>query len=171
MVTLPQPPTSPPPSVMVTLPKPPTSPFPARLTYFLPDVLYETDEEIPKPPYAAPIPLAVSMLLKGVSPLVVYDTLRRIGLPQDAAMRARGYGPLFAQCIGSLAYRSRLWTNDTPETALTPQFIHLLAELQSFGDDRDRQLYHFTSQARGAAFDTVSFAPVHILWSNSHSSS
>ena len=89
----------------------------------------------------------------------MYDTLHQVGLPKDAAMRARGYGPLFTQCLGNLAHGARLVDN-CPVDTFTPQFRNLLEELTSFVPDRDRELYSFTSQARGFVFDVVSLLSI-----------
>jgi hypothetical protein len=92
----------------------PTSPSPARtprrvaLDYqVLPTVIVEADKVILKPLNVGSTPMGVPLLLKGLTPMAMYDTLRRLGLPKDATLRARGYGPIFLQSLGCLAFGSR----------------------------------------------------------------
>jgi hypothetical protein len=149
---------------MVALSPPGSTSDPVPLTlmrgdFRLPKVLAEANEPIPTPTYAKPTPLSLPLLLKGVTPLVMYDTLRRVGLPKDAAMRTRGYGSLFAQCLGNLAYGAHVVDN-CPIGTFTPQFKNLLNEVTSFVPDRDKVLYDFTLQACGFVFDVVSIMPM-----------
>ena len=132
---------------------------PRRGDFHIPKVLAEANETIPAPTYADSMPLDLPLLLKGITPLVMYDTLRRVGLTKDAAMRARGYGSLFAQCLGNLAYGARE-VEDCPVNTFTPQFKNLINELNLFVADRDSELYSFISQARGFVFDAVSLISV-----------
>jgi hypothetical protein len=142
----------------------PTSPSPAHTPrrvppdfQVLPAAIVEANEVIPKPLNVGSTPLGVPLLLKGPTPIAMYDTLRRLGLPKDAALRARGYGPIFLQSLGCLAFGSHTIADDSPIGNFTPQFRNLVTELVDFSDSRDRELYTFTSQIRGSVFDIVGF--------------
>ena len=73
-------------------------------------------------------------------------------------MHARGYGPMFLQSLGSLAFGSRILADDCPIGTFPPQFCNLVNELVGFSDDCDRELYGFTSQIRSSVFDIVSLS-------------
>jgi hypothetical protein len=141
----------------------PTSPSPActprrvALDYqVLPTVIVEADEVILKPLNVGLTPMGVPLLLKGPTPMAIYDILRQLGLPKDAALRARGYGPIFLQSLGCLAFGSRIVAEDYSLGNFTAQFCNLVTELVEFSDSRDDKLYSFTSQIRASVFDIVS---------------